>query len=173
MSFFSQNAQTLQVIWLPPNPHIHDPWFQLCTLFDPNLDFSNVNMIVVLHLTHSPMPLHIHMVLSSDTPPHFLKDSNVNPKVKIMEKKVGVHSLARNILGVEGHVRAPGWGLGQVTSMSIIDTNLHKPNNKLVSAWLEHFWCMDKPWAYTDSQDSLWPKLEGSHHLHPYSILNA
>jgi len=34
-------------------------------------------------------------------------------------------------------------------SGSIIHTNLHKPNNKLVSAWLHHFWCMDEPWAYT------------------------
>jgi hypothetical protein len=36
--------------------------------------------------------------------------------------------------GVEGHARPPGWGLGRVTSNSIIHTNLHKPNNKLVSA---------------------------------------
>jgi hypothetical protein len=31
---------------------------------------------------------------------------------------------------------------------------LNKLNNKLVSVWLEHFWCMDEPRAYTDSQDS-------------------
>jgi len=52
-----------------------------------------------------------------------------------------------------------GWGLGQVTSKSIIHNNLHKPNNKLVSAWLEHFWCMDKPWTYTNSQNSPWPRF--------------
>jgi hypothetical protein len=39
-----------------------------------------------------------------------------------------------NTSGVEGHVGAPRWGLGQVTSKSIIHTDLHKPNNKLVCA---------------------------------------
>jgi hypothetical protein len=46
-----------------------------------------------------------------------------------------------------------------MTSGSIIDTNLHKPNNKLVSAWLKHFLCTDKPWTYTNSQNSPRPKL--------------
>jgi hypothetical protein len=57
-----------------------------------------------------------------------------------------------------------------VTSRSIIHTNLHKLNNKLVNVWLEHFWCTDEPWAYTDSQDSSWPGLGGNHHFAPYSI---
>ncbi len=35
-------------------------------------------------------------------------------------------------------------GLGQATSGSIIHVDLHKPNNKLVSAELEHFWCTDE-----------------------------
>jgi hypothetical protein len=30
-------------------------------------------------------------------------------------------------------------GLGRLTINSITHTNLHKPNNKLVDAWLEHF----------------------------------
>jgi hypothetical protein len=38
-----------------------------------------------------------------------------------------------------------------VINMSIIHIDLHKPNNKLVSALLEHFWCTDEPWAYIDS----------------------
>jgi hypothetical protein len=46
-----------------------------------------------------------------------------------------------------------------------------KPNNKLVSAYLKHFLCMDKPQANMDSQDSPRPRLRGSHHLPPYSIL--
>jgi hypothetical protein len=59
----------------------------------------------------------------------------VSPKVKIMEGEgVGVHSLARSTFEVEGCARAPGWGLGIMTSKSITHTNLHKPNNKLVSA---------------------------------------
>jgi hypothetical protein len=55
--------------------------------------------------------------------------------------------------------------LGRTTSSSIIHANLHKLNNKLVSAKLEHFWCMDEPWVNMDSQDSPHPKLVGSHHL--------
>ncbi len=63
---------------------------------------------------------------------------------------VRVHSLVHSTLGVEGHVRAPKWGLGRMTSKSIIHMDLHKPNNKLVNAWLEHFWCINEPWAYMD-----------------------
>jgi len=75
-----------------------------------------------------------------DVPSHSLKDSCVNPKMKTMkEEKIGLCSLARNTLGVEGRVGTPGWGLGRVTSRSIIHIDLHSSNNKLVSAWLEHF----------------------------------
>jgi hypothetical protein len=60
--------------------------------------------------------------------------------------------------------------LGRVTSGSIIHADLHKPNNKLVSAKLEHFWCTDKPRANTDSQDSVQPEFGGNHHLSSYNI---
>jgi hypothetical protein len=67
------------------------------------------------------------------TPPHSLKNSNANLKVKTMEEeRIGVRSLARNILGVEGHVGDPRWGLGQMTSGSIIHMDLHKTNKKLI-----------------------------------------
>jgi hypothetical protein len=36
--------------------------------------------------------------------------------------------------GVEGHVKASIWGLKRVIKKSIIHTDLHKPNNKLISA---------------------------------------
>ncbi len=107
----------------------------------------------------------------TDAPPHSLKDSNASPKMKTTEKKVRVRSLTRSILGVEGCARALGWGLGKVTSGSIIHTDLYKPNTKLVSAYLEHFWCINKSQAYMNSQDSPRLKLGGSHHLLPYSIL--
>jgi hypothetical protein len=62
--------------------------------------------------------------MAIDTPPHSLKKSNVNRKVETMEEEgVRVCSVARNTLGVEGHARAPGWGLRQVTSGSIFHTN--------------------------------------------------
>jgi hypothetical protein len=52
---------------------------------------------------------------------------------------VGAHSLARNISRVEGRAGTSKWGLGRLTIKSITHMNLHKPNNKLVSAQLEHF----------------------------------
>jgi hypothetical protein len=59
----------------------------------------------------------------------------VNPKVKITEEeRVGVRSLTRNISGVRGCVGVVRWGLRQMISGSIIHMNLHKLNNKLVSA---------------------------------------
>jgi hypothetical protein len=107
-------------------------------------------------------------------------DSTLNPKVKTTEGEgVGVRSLAQNTLGVKGRVRTPRWGLRRLTNKSITHMDLHKPN-KLVSAQLEHLWCMDEPRANTDEpqvntdeQDSPRPRLGGSHHLLPYSILCA
>jgi hypothetical protein len=61
-------------------------------------------------------------------------DSIVSPKMKTTKGEgVGAHSLTCNTLGVEGHVGAMGWGLGRLTRKSITHTNLHKPNNKLIS----------------------------------------
>jgi len=55
--------------------------------------------------------------------------------VKIAEGQgVGARSLARSTLGVEGCAGALEWGLRKVFSKSITHTNIHKPNNKLVSA---------------------------------------
>ncbi len=62
-------------------------------------------------------------------------DSTTSPKVKIAEGEgVGVHSLACSTLGVKGRAGASKWGLGRLTSNSITQMDLHKPNNKLVSA---------------------------------------
>ncbi len=70
-----------------------------------------------------------------DALPHSLKDSNVSLKVKRTEKeRIEICSLIRNTSRVEGHVGAPRCGLGRMTSESIIHANLHKPNNKFVSA---------------------------------------
>jgi len=60
-------------------------------------------------------------------------DSIVNTKVKTSEGGgIGARSLARNTSRVNEHAGAPGWGLGRLKSKSIIHTDLHKPNNKLV-----------------------------------------
>ncbi len=50
-------------------------------------------------------------------------------------------------------------GLKRMTSGSIIHIDLHKPNNKLIKCIIGALLVMDKPWAYTDSQSSSWPKL--------------
>jgi len=69
------------------------------------------------------------------TPLDSLMDLTASLKVKKTEGKgVGACSLACSILGVEGCAGTPRWGLGQVTSKSIIHMDLHKPNNKLVNA---------------------------------------
>jgi hypothetical protein len=46
-----------------------------------------------------------------------------------------------------------------------------KPTNKLVRTHSAPFWCWDKPQAALKSLDSPRPRLRGSHHLPPYSIL--
>jgi hypothetical protein len=72
---------------------------------------------------------------TNDAPPNSLIDLIVSPKVKIKKgKRVGVHSPTRSTSGVEGHARILVWGLRRVTSGLIIHMDLHKPNNKLVSA---------------------------------------
>jgi hypothetical protein len=69
-----------------------------------------------------------------NAPPNSLMDSTTNPKVKTSEGEgIWVHSLAHNTLRVEGHAGVPRWDY-KVTSGSIIHTDLHKPNIKLVSA---------------------------------------
>jgi hypothetical protein len=53
-----------------------------------------------------------HNNMIDDAPPHSLKDSNVNPKMKTMEEgRVGVRSLIHNTSKVEGCAGALGWGL--------------------------------------------------------------
>jgi hypothetical protein len=120
------------------------------------LDFGcSICMFFFTRIAFQLFGVHIMVVIDAPPPPHSLKDSNASPQVEIMEEeKTQVRSLAYNTLGVEGRVEALGWGLGQMTSGSIIHTNLLKPNNKLVSAWLRHFSCTDEPRAYKDSQDS-------------------
>jgi len=65
---------------------------------------SHATKIVTLYL-HK-----VCMVFTSytynDTPPHSLKDLNTSPKVKTKEEGVGVRSLTRSILGLEGRVGA-------------------------------------------------------------------
>ncbi len=69
--------------------------------------------------------------IKTNAPLNSLENSNVNLKVEAMEeKKVRVCSLICNI---SKHAWALWWGLGQVTSRSIIHMDIHKSNNKLVS----------------------------------------
>jgi hypothetical protein len=87
-----------------------------------------------------------------DAPLSSLMDSIASPKMRTSEGEgIGVRSLVRNTSRVEGRAGASGWGLGRLISKSITHMDLHKPNNKLVSAQLEHLWCIDEPWINTDS----------------------
>jgi hypothetical protein len=52
-----------------------------------------------------------HNMMVFDAPPNSLIDSTMNPKVKIMEEGVGIRSLVRNILVLEGCDEDPRWGL--------------------------------------------------------------
>jgi hypothetical protein len=64
-----------------------------------------------------------------------LTDSTVSPKMKTSKgERVGARSLVCNTSRVKGHAGAQGWGLGRFTSKLITHTDLHKPNNKFVSA---------------------------------------
>jgi len=50
------------------------------------------------------------VMMVSDAPPNSLMNSTLNPKVKTMEgKRIEMHSLIHNTLGVEGCVRALRW----------------------------------------------------------------
>ncbi len=67
--------------------------------------------------------------------PKLLDGLIASPKVKTMEGEgIRAHSLARSTSRVEGRVGTLGWGLGRLTSNSIIHTDLHKSNNKLICA---------------------------------------
>jgi hypothetical protein len=77
---------------------------------------------------------HYFILMAIDTPPESLMYSTMSPMVKTVEgERVGERSLTCNILGLEGRVGALGWGLGRVTSKSIIHMDLDKLNNKLVN----------------------------------------
>ncbi len=82
-------------------------------------------------------------------------------KYKITKERVVVRSLTCGILRVEGMLEL--WD-GDEDEWQACQMNLHKPN-KFVSTWLEHFWCINKPRAYMNSQDSPRSKLGGNHHL--------
>jgi hypothetical protein len=67
-------------------------------------------------------------------PPSSSMDSIVSPKVKTTKGKgIGVRSLIRNTLGGRRACWSSEMGLGRLISTLITHTDLHKPNNKLVS----------------------------------------
>jgi hypothetical protein len=78
---------------------------------------------------------HLHPLVESKRwrAPKLLDKLKFEFEVKTLEEQgVGAHSLVRNTLGVEGCAGAPG--IRKNDKHLITHTNLHKPNNKLVSA---------------------------------------
>ncbi len=67
--------------------------------------------------------------------------------------------LGSQHFGAKGACWSSGIGLGRMTKKLFIHSDLHKPNNTLISAQFEHFWCQDKPRATSISQDSPRPGL--------------
>jgi hypothetical protein len=59
-------------------------------------------------------------------------DSTMNPKGERI-RNWGTVLGSQHFRG-RGGIGVPGWGLGRMTSKLITHTNLHKLNNKLVSA---------------------------------------
>ncbi len=69
--------------------------------------------------------------------PHYLKDLNVSPKMKTMEKKrVGASFLAHSTLRVEGCVRAPKWGLDELWTNQLFTWTC----TNQTTSWLVHNW---------------------------------
>jgi len=67
--------------------------------------------------------------------PSSLMDSIANPKMKIVEgERVGAFPSSHHFGGKGACAGTLGWGLRRLTNNSITHTDLHKPNNKLVSA---------------------------------------
>jgi hypothetical protein len=73
--------------------------------------------------------------IGCNAPPSSLMDLVASPKVKIMEGEgARVCSLACSTSGVEGRAKVPKCGLERLTNNLVTHIDLHKPNNKLVSA---------------------------------------
>jgi hypothetical protein len=90
------------------------------------------DIMCVMHVLDGFEP---HETTSFDTLPSSLIDSNVSLRWKQWkDKELKARSQAHSTMGVEGRVGTPGQGLERTTSWSIIHMDLHKPNNKLVSA---------------------------------------
>jgi hypothetical protein len=76
----------------------------------------------------------VQIPLVIDAPPNSLMDSTESPKVKTLEgERVRRAPWLATLLRQKGVLELQD-GLGRVTSSSIIHTDLHKPNNKLVCA---------------------------------------
>jgi hypothetical protein len=74
--------------------------------------------------------------------PKFLDRFKCDSKVTTTEEsRVGAHSLAHNNFGGKRACWSSGMGLGRMINIYSFTRTCTKPNNKLVSALLEHFWC--------------------------------
>jgi hypothetical protein len=70
-----------------------------------------------------------------NAPPKFLDRLNCESKGENNGRRRSWGMLlACSTSKVKGRAGAPEWGLGRLTNNSITQTDLHKPNNKLVSA---------------------------------------
>ncbi len=100
-----------------------------------------------------------------------LKGLKCEPKQKTMEKGgVGTRSLAHNTLRGRGACQSSGMGLGRVDKLHSLTracTQLTQSDQCIIRAPL----VLRRTTSNTDTLDSPWPELGGSHHLPPYNIL--
>ncbi len=85
-------------------------------------------------------------------------------------RKVGTRKAlpTSSTRGVKGRATSLGFRLGrdQAIWSRICIQNQHD----LVRSHSACIWCWDKPWPNSDSLDSPWPRLGGSHHLPPTAL---
>jgi hypothetical protein len=82
---------------------------------------------------------------------------------------VGARSLVHNTLRGRGACWSSRMGLGRIDKLHSL-TRLHTTHTR----WLVHSWStfgLRRAIGTTDTQDSPWLELGGSHHLPPYNIL--
>ncbi len=100
-----------------------------------------------------------------------LKGLKYEPKQKIAEEGgVGARSLAHNTLRGRGACWSSGMGLGRINKLHSLTRAYTQPTQSgqcIVGAPL----VLRQATSNTDTQDSSRPRLGGSHHLPPYSIL--
>ncbi len=123
---------------------------------------------VLLHLSKS---LPFQSTILFYAPLSSQMDSTLNLKVKTSEGEgVGCALWLATLWGQRGKLKL--WdGTRKINKQFTYSQGPTQTKPQVGQYVVGALWCTDEPWANTDSQDSPWPGLGGSHHLPSYSIL--